>query len=38
MSMNSSLPDDWLYDTSVILQLLRIEGTVKKIEKINMIS
>ena len=30
--MNSSLSDDWLNDSDVILQLLGIAGTVKKFE------
>jgi len=29
--MNSSLPDDWLYDR-VMLQVVGAAGTVKKIE------
>ena len=28
--MNSSFPDDWLYDIAVILQLLGTAGTVEK--------
>ena len=28
--MDSSLPDDWLYDIAVILQLLGTAGTVGK--------
>ena len=34
MSMNSSLPDNWLYNSDVILQLLRIAGTVETCEKV----
>ena len=34
MSMNSSLPDDWLYDTDVTLQLSGTAGTVEKYDNI----
>ena len=30
--MNSSLPDDWLYDNDDILQLLRATGAIEKHE------
>ena len=33
--MNRSLPDVWLYDNDVILQLLGTAGTVEKHEKFN---
>ena len=33
--MNSSFPDDWLYDNDVILQPLGTAGTVEKHEKFN---
>ena len=36
--MNRSIPDVWLYNNDVILQLLRATGAIEKHGKVNIIS